>query len=88
MSDGERRLRGFRPDLVVTDLMMPDADGFEVIQWMKADAELSHVPIVVVTAKELTAREREQLEGQVDLLLQKGSALDDAFIESLVHKLE
>jgi threonine synthase len=81
-------VRQIRPDLVVTDLMMPDVDGFQVIDTLKADPELQHIPIVVITAKDLTARERDQLNTQVDLLLKKGSTIDDEVIENLVHKLD
>jgi len=81
-------VREVHPDLVITDLMMPDVDGFEVIDTMKADPELQHIPIVVITAKELTAKERSRLNNQVDLLLKKGSSIDDEIIENLVHKLD
>ncbi len=81
-------MRQTRPDLVITDLMMPDVDGFEVIDTMKSDPELQHIPIVVITAKELTAKERARLNSQVDLLLKKGSSIDDEVIENLVHKLD
>jgi threonine synthase len=81
-------IRNVRPDMVVTDLMMPDVDGFQVIDTMKTDKMMSNIPIIVVTAKELTARERQRLSGQIDMLLQKGSFIDEAFIESLVSKLE
>ncbi len=40
-----------RPDLVLLDLMMPDMDGWEVYQQMKADDDLRNIPVVVVTAK-------------------------------------
>ncbi len=40
-----------KPDLVLLDLMMPDMDGWEVYQQIKADPELRDIPIVVVTAK-------------------------------------
>lgn len=85
---GLQLVRAVKPDMIITDLMMPDVDGFNVINTVKADPDLSHIPIVVVTAKELTAKERTLLDGQVEMLLQKGSALDDALIENLVHKLD
>jgi DNA-binding response OmpR family regulator len=39
------------PDLVLLDLMMPDMDGWEVYQQMKADESTRHIPVIVVTAK-------------------------------------
>jgi threonine synthase len=83
---GLQMMLQMKPDLVITDLMMPDVDGFTVIDTMKGDAELQQIPIVVLTAKELTTQERARLEGQVELLLQKGSTIDDEFIESLVDR--
>jgi threonine synthase len=85
--EGIQLVRDVRPDMVVTDLMMPDVDGFKVIETMKSDLAMSRIPIVVVTAKELTVKERARLSGQIDLLLQKGSYIDDEFVESLVSKL-
>lgn len=81
-------VRTWKPDMVITDLMMPGVDGFKVIEWMKSDPALNDIPIVVVTAKELTVRERQMLSSQVDMLLQKGSFLDDNFVESLISRLE
>jgi threonine synthase len=84
---GLQMLIGDKPDLVITDLMMPDVDGFTVIEAMKADAELQSIPIVVITAKELTVSDRERLSGQVEKVLQKGSTIDEDFIDTLVDKL-
>jgi DNA-binding response OmpR family regulator len=44
-------VREENPDLVLLDLMMPDMDGWEVYQQLKADATLSQIPVIVVTAK-------------------------------------
>lgn len=81
-------IRNIKADLVITDLMMPDVDGFKVIETMKADPALNGIPIVVVTAKELTVRERDTLNAQVDMLLQKGSFIDEDFVEGLIDKLD
>ena len=49
--EGLETVRKLRPDLVLLDLMMPDMDGWEVYQQMKADDELKTIPVIVVTAK-------------------------------------
>lgn len=81
-------VRRIHPQLVITDLMMPDVDGFAVIDAMKSDDMLKDIPIVVVTAKELTVAERQQIAQQTDMLVQKGSFIDDEFVEQLIDKLE
>lgn len=49
--EGLETVRREEPDLVLLDLMMPDMDGWEVYQQMKADPTLREIPVVVVTAK-------------------------------------
>lgn len=49
--DGLDVARKELPDLILLDLMMPDLDGWEVYQQLKADAKTKHIPVVVVTAK-------------------------------------
>jgi DNA-binding response OmpR family regulator len=49
--EGLETVRKLKPDLVLLDLMMPDMDGWEVYQQMKADEELKAIPVIVVTAK-------------------------------------
>ena len=49
--EGLRIMREELPDLVLLDLMMPDMDGWEVYQQMKADERTKNIPVIVVTAK-------------------------------------
>jgi DNA-binding response OmpR family regulator len=49
--EGLRKVRETHPDLVLLDLMMPDLDGWEVYQQMKADEKTRDIPVIVVTAK-------------------------------------
>ena len=49
--EGLETVRKIKPDLVLLDLMMPDMDGWEVYQQMKADDDLKTIPVIVVTAK-------------------------------------
>ncbi|PKN92719.1 MAG: two-component system response regulator [Chloroflexi bacterium HGW-Chloroflexi-6] len=49
--EGLRKVRETHPDLVLLDLMMPDLDGWEVYQQMKADEKTRNIPVIIVTAK-------------------------------------
>lgn len=60
------------PNLVVLDLMMPDVDGFAVLENLKTNQLTRDIPVVVVTAKELGKSERARLQQRVEALLQKG----------------
>jgi signal transduction histidine kinase/CheY-like chemotaxis protein len=61
------------PDLVVLDLMMPEMDGFEFVAYLRQSERGRRIPVVVVTAKAVTAADRERLNGQVRRIFQKGS---------------
>jgi two-component system, OmpR family, response regulator VicR len=49
--EGLVKIRQFLPDLVLLDLMMPDMDGWDVYQQMKADAKTRDIPVIIITAK-------------------------------------
>jgi threonine synthase len=74
-------IRSEKPDLVLLDLMMPEVDGFSVLETLKADAELRHIPVIVITAKDLTREDRRRLSGRVESLLQKGEFMEDELFQ-------
>lgn len=65
------------PDLILLDLMMPEMDGFDVMEALQKDEQTAEIPIIVVTAQELTQAQRNRLNGHIQLLLQKGDFLSD-----------
>jgi threonine synthase len=71
------------PDLVILDLMMPEMDGFSVIEALRAKPETATIPVIVATAKELTPDEKSRLSGQIQSLMQKGDFLNDEFLEEV-----
>lgn len=81
--EGLELIRRERPDLVVLDLMMPEMDGFAVLDDLRAHAETASIPVIVSTAKELTLQEKGLLKGQIQSLLQKGDFLNDEFLEEV-----
>ena len=67
------RLAEARPALLLLDLMMPEMDGFELVAEMQRHEEWRTIPIVVVTAKDVTNADRLRLRGYVEKILQKGA---------------
>jgi CheY-like chemotaxis protein len=74
-----------RPSVVLVDLLMPDTDGFAVIDALAARPETADIPVVVLTAKSLQAQDRERLDGRIAFVASK-SALDlDVLAQRLVR---
>ncbi len=69
-----------RPDLVILDLMMPEMDGFTVLDHLRTQPETANTPVIVITAKELTQHEIRRLEGQIARLMTKGEFLGEDLI--------
>jgi CheY-like chemotaxis protein len=67
------RMTEQRPVLIVLDLMMPTMDGFSFIAELRQREEWRTIPIVVLTAKDLTPEERQRLNGSVEQILLKGA---------------
>jgi threonine synthase len=71
------------PDLVILDLMMPEMDGFAVLDVLRSKPETANIPVIVATAKELTVDEKSRLQGQIQSLMLKGDFLNDEFLEEV-----
>jgi threonine synthase len=71
------------PDLVILDLMMPEVDGFAVLDALRSKPDTVNIPVIVATAKELTVDEKARLQGQIQSLMQKGDFLNDEFLEEV-----
>ena len=71
------------PDLVLLDLMMPEMDGFEFLAAFRARPECQAIPVVVVTAKDLTEDDRRRLNGGVQRIMPKGGSTREALVAEL-----
>lgn len=73
-SDGCQGLaeaRRAHPDVILLDLMMPRLDGFGLIERVRADTELQNIPIIVISAKELSREESMTLQESVKAVMKK-----------------
>lgn len=85
--DGLDIVRQRRPDLVISDLTMPEMDGFVLLERLKNDPELAHIPVVVLSGKSLTAEEKAKLEGRVESLWTKGNFKTRDLVDHVVSTL-
>ncbi len=73
------------PDLIITDLTMPGIDGFGLVEELKLDPRTKDIPVVVVSAKDITSDERRRLNGHIEALYQKGSLPPRKFVDQVIQ---
>jgi threonine synthase len=76
------------PDLIVSDLTMPGIDGFGFVEELKLDPRTKEIPVVVVSAKDITPEERKRLNGHIEAVYQKGSLPARKFVDQVIHVIE
>jgi CheY-like chemotaxis protein len=79
---GLERMR-LSPGLILLDLMMPEMDGFEFVAALRRHEAWREIPVVIITAKELTAEDRRRLNGYVEKILQKGAYTREALLREV-----
>ncbi|HEY9638936.1 MAG TPA: GAF domain-containing protein [Coleofasciculaceae cyanobacterium] len=75
------------PDLLVLDLVLPDRDGFAVVDWLRQHNRLCQVPLIVYTARDLSTSDRERLKLGETLFLTKGRITPQEFERQVVDLL-
>jgi threonine synthase len=86
--EGLSMARQSLPDLIVTDLTMPGIDGFGLVEELKLDPRTKDIPVVVVSAKDITPDERKRLNGHIEALYQKGSLPPRKFVDQVIQTIE
>jgi len=67
------QLKEIEPDVILLDLMMPEMDGFQFVAALQEHSAWSRIPVIVITARDLSAEDRERLNSGVELILLKES---------------
>jgi signal transduction histidine kinase/CheY-like chemotaxis protein len=82
------RVREAPPALILLDLMMPEMDGFEFINEFRRHEAWRAVPIIIVTAKDLSVEERLRLNGYVEKVIEKGAHTRDSLLREVRDMVE
>jgi DNA-binding response OmpR family regulator len=83
--DGLAQARAHRPDVVVTDVMMPKRSGLDLLRDLRADPDLSYTPVILLSAKALASDVRDGLAAGADDYITKPFEPDDLVVR--VEKL-
>lgn len=76
-----------QPDLVVSDLTMPDMDGFTLLEALKSDPLTAHIPVIVVSAKDLTPEDEAKLAPNTASIWLKGAFSTNELAEHVIQTL-
>jgi CheY-like chemotaxis protein len=82
--DGLKSVYEHHPELVILDLNLPDMDGIAVLEALKSNPDLSDIPVVVMSARELDSDETENLKSKIHSILRK-SSLDRADFSAIIE---
>lgn len=72
-----------KPDLIFLDLLLPDISGFEIVEFLKMEETTKDIPIVLVTAKDLSDEEKRLLDGKIEAIAQKGHYGKNDFLSEI-----
>lgn len=75
------------PDLVITDLSMPDMDGFALLEALKQNPETAQIPVIVISGKDLTVDDERRLRAQTSSIWLKGAYSTQALLQHVVETL-
>ena len=81
--DAIKSIQDFRPDLVALNLTMPEVSGFDVIDYLKTGEGVKDIPIIVLTHKDLTEKEIDDLNDRIEAILNKGVLTEEALLKEL-----
>ena len=77
------RLAQEKPQVILLDLMMPVMDGFDFLLEMHANTAWQDIPVIVLTAKDLTGEDRLILSGRVEQIVEKGACAHEQVVNLL-----
>ena len=71
------------PDLIILDLMMPEVSGFDVVEKLRTHPVAKSIPIIICSAKDITPKEKEELNGNILAIVQKSTHTKEDLLKAI-----
>ena len=81
--DAINTIKDFVPDLIVLNLTMPEVSGFDMIEYLKTEEGVKDIPLIVITQKDLTEKEIDELNGRIQGILNKGVLTEENLLKEI-----
>ncbi|MCK5324074.1 MAG: hypothetical protein KAJ45_07995, partial [Desulfobulbaceae bacterium] len=72
-----------RPDLIVLNLIKAEVKGFDLVEYIKADEKIKNIPLIVISQHDLSNKELQDLDGRIQVILNKGILSEEELLEEL-----
>jgi signal transduction histidine kinase/CheY-like chemotaxis protein len=81
--DAIKTIKDFVPDLIVLNLTMPEVSGFDIIEYLETEERVKDIPLIVITQKDLTEKEIDELDGRIQGILNRGVLTEEDLLKEI-----
>jgi CheY-like chemotaxis protein len=86
--DAIKFVKSFMPHLIILNLTMPKVNGFDVIEYIKTDENARNIPLIIITKRELSEKEKDALDGRLRGILNKGALKEEDLLQELKNRID
>lgn len=78
-----KSIKASRPDMIVLNLIKAEVKGFDLVEYIKADEKIKNIPLIVISQHDLSSKELQDLDGRIQVILNKGILSEEELLEEL-----
>ncbi|MEA1990839.1 MAG: response regulator [Thermodesulfobacteriota bacterium] len=86
--DAIELVKSFIPHLIILNLTMPKVNGFDVIEYIKTDEKVRDIPLILITKRDLSEKEKDALDGRLRGILNKGVLKEEDLLQELKYRID
>ncbi|MEA2084163.1 MAG: response regulator [Thermodesulfobacteriota bacterium] len=81
--DAIKAIEDSRPDMIILNLIITEVKGFDLVEYIKTEEEIKNIPLIIISEKDLSKKELQDLDGRVQVILNKGILSEEELLEEL-----